>query len=50
MKERHFGRDSLVGVQSRHALEQIHFQLIETWGMLLHWNAPELRERWLEVL
>ena len=50
MKQRHLGRDPLIWVQGRHPFQQVNLQLIEAWGMVLHWDASELGEGWLEVL
>ena len=49
MEEGHLGRDSLVGVQGSHPLEEVDFELVEAWSVLLHWDASELGERRLEV-
>lgn len=44
MEKGHLGGDSLVGVQGRHAFEEVNFELIEAWSVLLHWDASELGE------
>ena len=49
MQERHFCADSLVRVQSRHALQQVYLQFVQRRRVILHRDATELREARFKV-
>ena len=49
MQKRHFRADSLVRVQSRHALKQIYLQFVQRRRVALHRNAAELWEARFKV-